>query len=170
MRIFFTRSRLTTAVLTATCFLAASLAVVAQPPDGPSRSSAVKPDKDVGVWVKVLSTGLIDKNAAIRTSAAEAVLTIGPAALPTLRLLAENDDAKLAEAARSLLARMESRTAQAVRSDESRGQETIKAVQPGSGIQWYATLESGLKEAKRTGRPILLVSAAPHCSGVSGTW
>jgi hypothetical protein len=38
------------------------------------------------------------------------------------------------------------------------------------GIQWYATWESGLKEAERTARPILLVSAAPHCAGVSGTW
>jgi hypothetical protein len=37
-------------------------------------------------------------------------------------------------------------------------------------IQWYATWESGRREAERTGRPILLVSAAPHCAGVSGTW
>jgi hypothetical protein len=40
----------------------------------------------------------------------------------------------------------------------------------GAGIQWFATWESGLREAQRTGRPILLVSAAPHCAGVSGTW
>lgn len=38
------------------------------------------------------------------------------------------------------------------------------------GIQWFATWESGLAEANRTGRPILLVSAAPHCAGVSGIW
>jgi hypothetical protein len=38
------------------------------------------------------------------------------------------------------------------------------------GIQWFATWESGLREAQRTGRPILLVSAAPHCAGVPGTW
>jgi hypothetical protein len=38
------------------------------------------------------------------------------------------------------------------------------------GIQWFATWESGLREARRTGRPLLLVSAAPHCAGVSGTW
>lgn len=37
-------------------------------------------------------------------------------------------------------------------------------------IAWYGTLESGLAEAKRSGRPILLVSAAPHCTGVSGIW
>ena len=38
------------------------------------------------------------------------------------------------------------------------------------GIQWFATWESGLREARRSGRPILLVSAAPHCAGVSGVW
>ena len=31
-----------------------------------------------------------------------------------------------------------------------------------SGIQWFATWESGRLEAERTGRAILLVSAAPH--------
>jgi hypothetical protein len=38
------------------------------------------------------------------------------------------------------------------------------------GIQWFSTLESGRAEATRTGKPILLVSAAPHCAGVSGIW
>lgn len=38
------------------------------------------------------------------------------------------------------------------------------------GIQWFSTWASGLREAERTGRPILLVSGAPHCSGVPGTW
>lgn len=37
-------------------------------------------------------------------------------------------------------------------------------------IQWFASLDGGLKEAQRTGLPILLLSAAPHCAGVSGTW
>jgi hypothetical protein len=40
----------------------------------------------------------------------------------------------------------------------------------GQGIAWFATWQDGLKEAKRTGKPIFLVSAAPHCAGVSGTW
>jgi hypothetical protein len=39
-----------------------------------------------------------------------------------------------------------------------------------AGIQWYATLERGLAEAKRTGKPILFLSAAPHCGGVPGIW
>jgi len=38
------------------------------------------------------------------------------------------------------------------------------------GIQWFATWDSGRREAQRSGRPILLVSAAPHCAGVSGVW
>lgn len=41
---------------------------------------------------------------------------------------------------------------------------------PPNGIAWFATWESGLREAQRTGRPILLLSAAPHCAGVSGIW
>lgn len=41
---------------------------------------------------------------------------------------------------------------------------------PEAGIQWFATLESGLKEANRTNRPILLVAGTPHCAGVSGIW
>jgi hypothetical protein len=38
------------------------------------------------------------------------------------------------------------------------------------GIQWFTTWEAGKQEAARTGKPILLVSAAPHCAGVSGIW
>lgn len=43
-------------------------------------------------------------------------------------------------------------------------------LQKPSQIQWYASLDGGLKEAQRTGLPIFLLSAAPHCAGVSGTW
>jgi hypothetical protein len=38
------------------------------------------------------------------------------------------------------------------------------------GVQWFATWEAGKAEAERTGRPILFVSAAPHCAGVPGIW
>ena len=44
------------------------------------------------------------------------------------------------------------------------------ATRDGAIIQWYATLDRGLAEARRTGKPILLVSGAPHCAGVSGMW
>ena len=46
--------------------------------------------------------------------------------------------------------------------------EEAPEIQP--RIAWYGTLKSGLAEAKRSGRPILLVSAAPHCTGVPGIW
>ena len=48
------------------------------------------------------------------------------------------------------------------------GSATAQVVSP--KIAWYGTLESGLAEAKRSGRPILFVSAAPQCLGVSGIW
>ena len=53
------------------------------------------------------------------------------------------------------------------------GPET-RTTSPATGkdpaIQWYATLERGLAEAKRTNKPILFVTGAPHCAGVSGMW
>ena len=47
---------------------------------------------------------------------------------------------------------------------------TETKTQQAAGIVWYATLESGLAEARRTGKPILLMSAAPHCRNISGMW
>jgi hypothetical protein len=38
------------------------------------------------------------------------------------------------------------------------------------GIAWYTTWESGLAEAKRSGRPIMFVAAATQCHGVSGVF
>lgn len=49
-----------------------------------------------------------------------------------------------------------------------RQQAWAESVRP--GIQWFATWESGLREAQRLKQPILLVAAAPHCAGVSGIW
>ncbi len=37
-------------------------------------------------------------------------------------------------------------------------------------IAWYGTWKGGLAVAKKTGRPILLISAAPHCHGTPGIW
>ena len=39
-----------------------------------------------------------------------------------------------------------------------------------TAIQWFGTWTAGAREAKRTGRPILLIAAAPQCHGVSGLW
>jgi len=38
------------------------------------------------------------------------------------------------------------------------------------GIAWFGTWQQGLAEAKRTGKPILLLSATPQCHGVPGVW
>tara|TARA_A100001037_G_C14984701_1_gene559737 strand:- start:401 stop:586 length:186 start_codon:yes stop_codon:yes gene_type:complete len=37
-------------------------------------------------------------------------------------------------------------------------------------IVWFGTWKGGLAEAQRTGKPILLVSAAPQCHNVPGVW
>ncbi len=47
--------------------------------------------------------------------------------------------------------------------------DAADAATPG-GIQWFGTWTAGVREAKRTGRPILLVAAAPQCHGISGLW
>jgi hypothetical protein len=58
---------------------------------------------------------------------------------------------------------------QAKRTEQPSG-EPVAATRPVGGIQWFATWEAGLREAQRTGQPILLVAATPHCGGVSGMW
>lgn len=52
---------------------------------------------------------------------------------------------------------------------EAGGKDEPQAKEIG-GIQWFATLDAGLAEAKRTGKPILFLSAAPHCGGIAGLW
>jgi hypothetical protein len=39
-----------------------------------------------------------------------------------------------------------------------------------SGIAWFGSLKTGMAEARRTGKPILLVTAAAQCNGVPGMW
>ena len=39
-----------------------------------------------------------------------------------------------------------------------------------SGFAWYGVLDDGIEEAKRTGKPILFITAAAQCSGVPGMW
>lgn len=40
----------------------------------------------------------------------------------------------------------------------------------GPRIAWYPSLAQARAEAERTGKPILLQSAAPQCHGVPGIW
>lgn len=46
------------------------------------------------------------------------------------------------------------------------------AAEPNSAprIAWHGNLADGLAEARRSGRPILLVSGAPACLGIPGVW
>jgi hypothetical protein len=47
---------------------------------------------------------------------------------------------------------------------------TVADENTGVGIVWYGTWQGGLREAERSGKPILLFSATPHCRGISGMW
>lgn len=38
------------------------------------------------------------------------------------------------------------------------------------GIAWFGSWKTGLMAAEASGRPILLIAAAPHCHGVPGIW
>lgn len=44
------------------------------------------------------------------------------------------------------------------------------AEEPAPRIQWYATWSQAKAEAARLEKPILLISAAPQCRGISGVW
>ena len=48
--------------------------------------------------------------------------------------------------------------------------ERTVGYRPDGGIVWFGTLKVGLAEAKRTNRPLLIMSAVPECHGVSGIW
>ena len=37
-------------------------------------------------------------------------------------------------------------------------------------IAWFGTWTEGVAAASRAGKPILLISGAPHCHGISGIW
>ena len=50
-------------------------------------------------------------------------------------------------------------------------QASVKAIKDkAKKIAWHGTWKGGLVEAKRTGKPIMLVSAAPQCHSVPGVW
>ncbi len=48
--------------------------------------------------------------------------------------------------------------------------QDAEAPQKSDKIAWHGTWQAGLAEAERTGKPILLVSAAPQCHNVPGVW
>ncbi len=46
----------------------------------------------------------------------------------------------------------------------------LERTEDAPGIAWFGRVEDARAEASRTGRPILLMSAAPQCSGAPGMW
>ena len=62
--------------------------------------------------------------------------------------------------------------------DPPRGPPNLKGPVVGSDtpaakrdlIGWYGTWDGALAEAARSGKPILLLSAAPQCHNISGVW
>jgi hypothetical protein len=56
--------------------------------------------------------------------------------------------------------------------DRSRGPRSpeLETVNRDQRVAWYGVWDQALAEAKRTGQPILLMSAAPRCNGVPGMW
>lgn len=54
---------------------------------------------------------------------------------------------------------------------DSSSQNDAALEKPGTPtIQWYTSWDDAAAEAKASGKPILMVSAAPHCAGVPGIW
>lgn len=56
------------------------------------------------------------------------------------------------------------------RAQDSAEAELEAAPERPARIAWYPSLAQARAEAERTGRPILLQSAAPQCHGVPGMW
>ena len=48
--------------------------------------------------------------------------------------------------------------------------EAQRGSQSAVKIAWHGTWKGGLAEAHQTGKPIMLVSAAPQCHSVPGVW
>ena len=47
---------------------------------------------------------------------------------------------------------------------------SLSALGQDAKIAWHGTWKDGLAAAKAARRPILLVSAAPHCKQIPGIW
>ena len=48
--------------------------------------------------------------------------------------------------------------------------EDVVSKPEGPKIAWFGRWDDAREESERTGRPILLMSAAPQCSGAPGMW
>ncbi|NBR06393.1 MAG: hypothetical protein EBT92_11545 [Planctomycetes bacterium] len=62
-----------------------------------------KPDKELEAWIKILAEKMTDRNDNIRNSARKALVSIGPAAMFSLKEMTESKDAATAVAARNVM-------------------------------------------------------------------
>ncbi len=86
----------------------------AQPPMGRpggapmgERNADPKPDAQVDAWVKTLTDKMNDPHDAIRDSSRAGIISVGRAALPTLKKLADGDDGAKSTAAKRLMEAIE---------------------------------------------------------------
>ena len=62
-----------------------------------------KPDKELEAWIKILAEKMTDRNDDIRNSARRALVSVGPAAMFSLKEMTESKDAATAVAARNVM-------------------------------------------------------------------
>ena len=62
-----------------------------------------KPDKELEAWIKILAEKMTDRNDDIRNSARKALVSVGPAAMFSLKEMTESKDAATAVAARNVM-------------------------------------------------------------------
>lgn len=62
-----------------------------------------KPDKELEAWIKILADKMTDRNDNIRNSARKALVSVGPAAMFSLKEMTESKDAATAVAARNVM-------------------------------------------------------------------
>jgi hypothetical protein len=62
-----------------------------------------KPDKELEAWIKILAEKMTDRNDDIRNSARRALVSMGPAAIYSLKEMTESKDAATAVAARNVM-------------------------------------------------------------------
>jgi hypothetical protein len=62
-----------------------------------------KPDKELEAWIKILADKMTDRNDNIRNSARKALVSVGPAAMFSLKEMTESKDAATAVAAKNVM-------------------------------------------------------------------
>lgn len=77
------------------------------PRDRNEENPSAHVDREVEEWVRMLAEKITDRHDEIRDSARAALTAVGPAALPTLRRLADGNDGATATAARKVIGRIE---------------------------------------------------------------